>query len=162
MDGVSVADADRESWLGHIAWMPQRPTLIAGTVAGNVRLGAPDASDTEVAAALAKAACAGLDPRRRIAQNGADLSAGERQRVALARCFLRTERGADLLLLDEPTAHLDAQAELHTLAAIRQLSVGRFVLMVAHRRAAIDFADRIVEVGAGIREQRPMTTAALS
>ena len=117
---------------------------------------------TEVAAALAKAACDGLDPRRRIAQNGADLSAGERQRIALARCFLRTERGADLLLLDEPTAHLDAPTELHALAAIRQLSVGRFVLMVAHRPAAIDFADRTVELGAGIPEERPMTSAALS
>jgi ABC-type transport system involved in cytochrome bd biosynthesis fused ATPase/permease subunit len=111
---------------------------------------------------LANAACECLDPRRRIAQNGADVSAGERQRIALARCFLRAELGADLLLLDEPTAHLDAPTEQRTLAAIRELSVGRFVLMVAHRPSAIDFADRTVEVGAGIPEERPMTSAALS
>jgi ATP-binding cassette subfamily C protein CydCD len=162
MNGVSVAEADRQSWLGHIAWMPQRPTLVAGTVADNVRLGAPDATDPEIAAALANAACECLDPRRRIAQNGADVSAGERQRIALARCFLRAELGADLLLLDEPTAHLDAPTEQRTLAAIRELSVGRFVLMVAHRPSAIDYADRTVEVGAGIPEERPMTSAALS
>ena len=162
MDGVSVAEADRQSWLGHIAWVPQRPTLVAGTVAENVRLGAADAMDTQVAAALAKAACEGLDPRRRIAQNGVDLSAGERQRIALARCFLRTERGADLLLLDEPTAHLDAPTEQRALAAIRELSVGRFVLMVAHRPSSIDFADRTVEIGAGTPEGQPMTSAALS
>ena len=153
MDDVSVADAERQSWLGHIAWMPQRPTLVADTVAGNVRLGAPDATDDDVAAAMATAACDGLDPRRRIAQNGADLSAGERQRIALARCFLRAERGASLLLLDEPTAHLDAPTEQRILAAIRQFSVGRFVLMVAHRPSAIDFADRIIEVGAGLRQR---------
>ncbi len=162
MDDVSVAQAERQSWLGHIAWMPQRPTLVADTVADNVRLGAPDATDDEVASAMAAACCEGVDPRRRIAQNGADLSAGERQRIALARCFLRTERGASLLLLDEPTAHLDAPTEQRVLAAIRQFGVGRFVLMVAHRPAAIDFADRIVEIGAGIPEELPVPSAALS
>jgi ATP-binding cassette subfamily C protein CydCD len=150
MNGVSVADADPQSWLGHIAWMPQRPTLVEGTVAGNVRLGAADATDHDVAAAMARAACHGIDPHRRIAQNGADLSAGERQRIALARCFLRAERGADLVLLDEPTAHLDAQTEQRVLAAIREVSVGRFVLMVAHRPSAIRFADRIIEVDTGV------------
>jgi ATP-binding cassette, subfamily C, bacterial CydD len=162
MDDVSVAQAERQSWLDHIAWMPQRPTLVADTVADNVRLGAPDATDDDVAAAMAQAACDGLDPRRRIAQNGADLSAGERQRVALARCFLRTRRGASVLLLDEPTAHLDAPTEQRILASIRQLSADRFVLMVAHRPTAIDFADRIVEVGAGVPEELPLTSAALS
>jgi ABC-type transport system involved in cytochrome bd biosynthesis fused ATPase/permease subunit len=163
MDGVSVAEADHQSWLGHIAWMPQRPTLMAGTVAGNVRLGAPEATDDDVAAAMAKAACASIDPHRRIAQNGADLSAGERQRIALARCFLRTQRGADVLLLDEPTAHLDAPTEQRMLAAIRQLSAGRFVRMVAHRPSAVQFADRIIEVGAATPEGTPpMRSAALS
>jgi thiol reductant ABC exporter CydD subunit len=162
MDDASVAQAERQSWLGRIAWMPQRPTLVADTVADNVRLGAPDATDDEVASAMAAACCEGLDPRRRIAQNGADLSAGERQRIALARCFLRTERGASLLLLDEPTAHLDAPTEQRVLAAIRRFGAGRFVLMVAHRPAAIDFADRIVEIGAGIPEELPVPSAALS
>ena len=162
MDDVSVAHAERQSWLGHIAWMPQRPTLVADTVADNVRLGAPDATDDDVATAMAAACCEGIDPRRRISQNGADLSAGERQRIALARCFLRAERGASLLLLDEPTAHLDAPTEQRVLAAIRRLGVGRFVLMVAHRPAAIDFADRIVEIGAGIPDELPIPSAALS
>jgi ABC-type transport system involved in cytochrome bd biosynthesis fused ATPase/permease subunit len=160
-DDISTAEAERQSWLAHIAWMPQRPTLVADTIASNVALGAADATDDDVASAMAQAACEGLDPRRRIAQNGVDLSAGERQRVALARCFLRTRRGASLLLLDEPTAHLDAPTEQRILAAIRQLSAGRFVLMVAHRPAAIDFADRIVAVGAGISEGLPLTNAAL-
>ena len=162
MDDASVAQAERQSWLGRIAWMPQRPTLVADTVADNVRLGAPDATDDEVASAMAAACCDGLDPRRRVAQNGADLSAGERQRIALARCFLRTERGASLLLLDEPTAHLDAPTEQRVLAAIRRFGAGRSVLMVAHRPAAIDFADRIVEIGAGIPEELPVPSAALS
>ncbi len=111
---------------------------------------------------MTAACCEGIDPGRRISQNGADLSAGERQRIALARCFLRAERGASLLLLDEPTAHLDAPTEQRVLAAIRRLGVGRFVLMVAHRPAAIDFADRIVEIGAGIPDELPIPSAALS
>jgi thiol reductant ABC exporter CydD subunit len=162
INGVTVAEADPQSWLGHIAWMPQRPTLVAGTVAGNVRLGAADATDDDVAAAMAKAACENIDPCRRIAQNGADLSAGERQRIALARCFLRAERGTGLVLLDEPTAHLDAPTEQRVLAAIRQVSVGRFVLMVAHRPSAIRFADRIIDVQAAIAEgDVPMHSAAM-
>jgi ATP-binding cassette, subfamily C, bacterial CydCD len=163
MDGVSVADADPRGWLDHIAWMPQRPTLVAGTVAGNVRLGAADATDHDVAAAMTKAACHNIDPHRRIAQNGTDLSAGERQRIALARCFLRAERGADLILLDEPTAHLDAPTEQRVLAAIRHVSVGRFVLMVAHRPSAIRFADRIIEVRTTDADRYlPIGSAALS
>ena len=149
MNGVSVTDADHHSWLARIAWMPQRPALVAGTVAGNVRLGAADATDADVAAAMTKAACDNIDPRRPITQDGADLSAGERQRIALARCFLRMERGAGLALLDEPTAHLDAPTEQRVLAAIRQVSAGRLVLMVAHRPSAIQFADRIIEVRTG-------------
>jgi ATP-binding cassette subfamily C protein CydCD len=73
MDDVSVAQAERQSWLDHIAWMPQRPTLVADTVADNVRLGAPDATDDEVASAMAAACCEGLDLRRRIANMGRSL-----------------------------------------------------------------------------------------
>jgi ATP-binding cassette, subfamily C, bacterial CydCD len=147
--GVSLAGADHGSWLEQVAWLPQRPTLVDGTVADNVRLGAPDATDGDVRAALAQAACGEISPAHPLAENGADLSAGQRQRIALARCFLRAARGAALLLLDEPTAHLDNATEARVLAAIRGLAAGRCVLMVAHRRAAVDAADRVVDVTAG-------------
>jgi ATP-binding cassette subfamily C protein CydCD len=146
--GVSLADADRRRWLDQVAWMPQRPTLIAGTVADNVRLGAVDATDADVREALALAACDGIAPDRVLVENGADLSTGQRQRIALARCFLRVRRGAALVLLDEPTAHLDTATEARVLTAVRGLATGRCVLMVAHRPAAVDAADRVVGVAA--------------
>lgn len=153
---VTLAEADHASWLRRVAWLPQRPTLIDGTVADNVRLGAPDASDADVRAALAQAAGAEIAPERVLTENGADLSAGQRQRVALARCFLRVARGAELLLLDEPTAHLDAATEARVLAAIQTLSAGRCVLMVAHHPAAVDAADRVVDVTTGTRKRIPV------
>jgi thiol reductant ABC exporter CydD subunit len=146
--GVPLTDADHRRWLDQIAWLPQRPTLIDGTVADNIRLGAPDATDDEVRSALAQAACGEIALARRLVENGADLSAGQRQRIALARCFLRTARGAALVLLDEPTAHLDTVTEARVLAAVRGLAAGRCVLMVAHRPAAVDAADRIIDVTA--------------
>jgi ATP-binding cassette subfamily C protein CydCD len=151
--GVPLKDADQRRWLDQIAWLPQRPTLIDGTVADNIRLGAPDATDDDVGAALAQAACGEIAPGRLLVENGADLSAGQRQRIALARCFLRTARGAALVLLDEPTAHLDTVTEARVLAAIRGLVAGRCVLMVAHRPAAVDAADRVVDVTAGDMER---------
>jgi ATP-binding cassette subfamily C protein CydCD len=153
--GLALADADHSAWLEQVAWLPQRPTLIDGTVADNVRLGAPDATQQDVRAALALAACEEISPHRHLVENGADLSAGQRQRVALARCFLRAQRGAALVLLDEPTAHLDAVTEARVLAAIRRLAVRRCVLMVAHRPAAIDAADRVVDVTSGALKQVP-------
>jgi ATP-binding cassette, subfamily C, bacterial CydCD len=147
--GVPLAGADHGRWLEQVAWLPQRPTFVGGTVADNVRLGAPDATDDDVRAALAQAACEEIAPGRLLAENGADLSAGQRQRIALARCFLRVARGAALLLLDEPTAHLDTVTEARVLGAIRGLAAGRCVLMVAHRPGAVDAADRLVDVAGG-------------
>jgi ATP-binding cassette subfamily C protein CydCD len=153
--GVPLAGADHGSWLEEVAWLPQRPTLVTGTVADNVRLGAPDATHHDVCAALTAAACEEISPTRRLVENGADLSAGQRQRIALARCFLRAARGAALVLLDEPTAHLDTVTEARVLAAIRGLAADRCVLMVAHRRAAVDAADRVVDITAGAPERVP-------
>ena len=154
MDDVSVAEADHQSWLGHIAWMPQRPTLLAETVAGNVRLGAPDATDDEVAISYGESC---LRRHRPSPTDRAERCRPLRGRASTHRaCPLLPAHGArsaSLLLLDEPTAHLDAPTEQRTLAAIRQLSVGRFVLMVAHRPSAIHFADRIVEVRAATPER---------
>jgi ABC-type multidrug transport system fused ATPase/permease subunit len=143
---------DIERWRRHIAWVPQRPYLFSGTVADNVRLGAPDAADEDVWAALrqaeAAAFVAGLPDglATRLGEQGTGLSAGQRQRIALARAFLRD---APLLLLDEPTAGLDADSESAVLAAIERLSAGRTVLLVAHRAASVRSAERVVVLPAG-------------
>ena len=104
-----------------MAWVPQRPHLFARSIADNVRLGRPDATDDEVRAAdgrrrarRRRGAASRRDLDTVLGHDGAGLSAGERQRVALARAFLRD---APLLLLDEPTANLDGRTEEGVLAA---------------------------------------------
>jgi ATP-binding cassette subfamily C protein CydD len=135
---VDLADADPAAWRSRFAWVPQRPYLFAGTVGDNVRMGA----DGDVAGAMA---AAGLDlaPSTVVGEGGAGLSAGQRQRVALARAYLRD---APILLLDEPTANLDAGTEAGVLDALRRLAAGRTVLLAAHRPALLALADRVVDV----------------
>lgn len=123
-----------------VAWAAQRPWTAAASVAENLRLAAPEADDARLRAALD---LAGLDLSldARIGPGGRVLSGGEAQRLALARAALRD---APLLLLDEPTAHLDPEAEAAFLAALRRLAEGRTVLMATHSPAAIAAADRVV------------------
>ncbi|MBW9205594.1 thiol reductant ABC exporter subunit CydD [Mumia sp. zg.B53] len=144
-DGTTydLADIDLASWRSRMAWVPQVPGLLSGTVAGNVRLGARDASDDEVAEALRDAGAPDLSPQREVHEGGANLSAGERRRLAVARALLRVRRaGATVMLLDEPTAGLDTAAEEDVRRALRAADVT--VLVVAHRRALVDDADRVV------------------
>ncbi|MGH1565008.1 thiol reductant ABC exporter subunit CydD [Mumia sp. DW29H23] len=146
-DGTTydLADLDLASWRARLAWVPQVPGLLAGTVGANVRLGAPDASEADVAAALRDAGAPDLDPRREVHEGGANLSAGERRRLAVARALLRVRRGgAAVMLLDEPTAGLDAATEQDVRRALRAARVT--VLVVAHRRALVDDADVVVPV----------------
>ncbi|MES9809502.1 thiol reductant ABC exporter subunit CydD [Streptomyces sp. CS081A] len=148
--GEDLAGLDPEAWRSRIAWVPQRPYLFAGTIAENVRLARPDASDEAVREALRDAGADGfvaelpdgLDTL--LGEDGAGLSAGQRQRLALARAFLADR---PLLLLDEPTAALDGETEAGVVDAVRRLAAGRTVLLVVHRPALLAVADRVVSLG---------------
>ncbi|MEV5509138.1 thiol reductant ABC exporter subunit CydD [Streptomyces orinoci] len=150
VDGMDLASLSPESWRAQVAWVPQRPHLFAGTVAENVRLARPDATDAELREALRAAGALdfvsmlpqGTDTR--LGENGAGLSAGQRQRLALARAFLADR---PVLLLDEPTANLDGETEAEIVEAVRRLARGRTVLLVVHRPALLAVADRVIDLG---------------
>ncbi|GAB7102938.1 thiol reductant ABC exporter subunit CydD [Streptomyces phaeofaciens JCM 4814] len=158
--GVDLAVADLEQWRSRIAWVPQRPHLYAGTIAENVRLARPDADDVAVREALADAGALtfvealpeGLGTV--LGEDGTGLSAGQRQRLALARAFLADR---PVLLLDEPTAALDGETEAEVVEAVRRLAAGRTVLLVVHRPALLGVADRVVRL-ADAESHRPVET----
>ncbi|WPB92156.1 thiol reductant ABC exporter subunit CydD [Streptomyces malaysiensis] len=168
--GRDLASLDPESWRRQIAWVPQRPYLFAGTIAENVRLARPDADDEAVRTALRDADALGFVSvlpdgiETRLGEMGAGLSAGQRQRIALARAFLADR---PVLLLDEPTANLDGETEASVVEAVRRLAEGRTVLLVVHRPALLPLADRVLRLagpeggaGSGAGPGAPVASAA--
>jgi ABC-type multidrug transport system fused ATPase/permease subunit len=158
VDGRPV---DPARWRERVAHVPERPWLLPGTVADNVRLGRPDAGDDDVERALARAHA--LDFVRALPQglhtplgeDAARLSGGERLRLALARAFVKD---APVVVLDEPTSQLDADSEHEVLAALRELAEGRTLVTVTHRDAPLGLHDRLVRLEAGrVVEVRALT-----
>lgn len=149
VDGEELTADTVVAWQRHIAWVPQRPWLAAGSIADNVRLARPDATDAEVWAALERVALgevvaampSGLGTE--LGEDGAGLSAGQRARLVLARAVVADR---PLVLLDEPTAHLDAETEEVILETLQWLARRSSVVVVAHRPTVVELADHVVEV----------------
>ena len=151
VDGVSLQDLDGTDWLRRIAWLPQSPHLFAGSVADNVRFGSPDASDDLIDIALREAGAGFVadlpeGAGTMLGEHGTGISAGERSRLALARALIRR---APILLLDEPTAHLDPITELKVLDTLDSLRGTCTIVIATHRQTVASRADRVVRFDAG-------------
>jgi ATP-binding cassette subfamily C protein CydD len=151
-NGADIATLVPQALARMTAWIGQRPVLFAGTIRENIRFARPEATDDEVveAARLARvdgfAATLPLGLDTHVGEGGYGLSGGQAQRVAVARAFLKN---APLLLLDEPTVHLDPATEAEVLDSIRRLTVGRTVILASHSSAAHSFGGRRLDLRAG-------------
>jgi ATP-binding cassette subfamily C protein CydD len=150
--GRDLAAIALAPWRAQIGWVPQHPHLFAGTVADNIALGQPAASQAAVATAAGLAGAADFIEalpagyQTPLGERALRLSAGQRQKIALARAFLRD---APLLLLDEPAAHLDAASAGQVMTAVRTLMTGRTVILVTHDQGWIGSADTLISLDHG-------------
>jgi ATP-binding cassette subfamily C protein CydD len=152
INGADVNELDLPHWWTQVGWLPQRPALIPGTVRANLELFGPipdldqacrAAGFDEVLASLPD----GLDTR--LGRGGTGLSLGQRQRLALTRVL---GRATPVLLLDEPTSHLNAELEHLALQSIRQRAqAGATVLVVGHRDAVLNIGEHRIQVGGAAR-----------
>lgn len=152
VNGIDLADLSPAAWRARLTWVPQKPFFFNGTVRENLVLGCPAAGEEELVVALADAGATefidrlplGLDTL--LGDRGAGLSGGEQRRLALARAFLRQ---ATLVVLDEPTAGLDAANEQLVGNAVRRLAVGRTVLVISHREETLRQVERVALMADG-------------
>ncbi len=151
-DGVDLKSADPRDWRSKIAWVPQRPTIFAGTVADNLRLSNPVATTEKVERVLG---LTGLDRvvaelpeglETVVGEGGRSLSLGQSQRLALGRALVSD---APLVVFDEPTAHLDEESEDIIASALTELTRDRSCLVVSHRDRPVAAADRVLRLQYG-------------
>jgi len=142
-----LAQVDPQAWRDQLAWVPQSPHLFADCIAGNIKLGKPDASEPEIilasCAAQAHAFIRELPEgyATPVGEGGKGLSGGQAQRIALARALLRN---APLLLLDEPTSSLDRESENLVQTALEEAAKDSTLLVIAHRLNTVQQLDRIL------------------
>ncbi|MGX9393917.1 thiol reductant ABC exporter subunit CydC (plasmid) [Nitrobacteraceae bacterium UC4446_H13] len=152
IDGNELRDLRLDALRGHIALVAQDTYLFNASLADNIRLARPDASEDELQLALDRAALTefvsslpeGLDTN--VGERGVQLSGGQRQRVSIARAFLKN---APILILDEATSHLDAISEKHVRRALDELMVNRTTIAIAHRLSTVRSADIILVMDKG-------------
>ena len=149
MDGADVQGLSLDEVRRHVAVVDDEPHVFATSVAANLRLARPDATDEELASALGRAGLGdwlaglprGLDTR--VGSGGRGLSGGERTRLGVTRAVLADR---PLVLLDEPTAHLDHATATAVLDDVLGATGGRTVVMVSHRPEALDRFDTVLDL----------------
>ncbi len=152
INGRDIADLVPQALSGLTAWIGQRPVLFSGTIRENILFARPEATPEQFSEALRAARVDsfveqlpnGLETT--IGEGGYGLSGGQAQRIAIARAFLKN---APLLLLDEPTAHLDPATESEVLDGLRRLAAGRTVIMASHSAAARGVTGRRLDIRDG-------------
>jgi ATP-binding cassette subfamily C protein CydD len=152
---VDVAEVDPGWWHARVAWVPQHPTIVAATLADNIELLVPGLHTAERDLAAARAGLAQVVAQlpdgwaTRVGEGGVGLSAGQRQRLALTRAAAKVHAGAQVVILDEPSAHLDAGTEALVVRTVQEWAErGLVVIVVAHRAGLLAIADQVVEVSA--------------
>jgi ATP-binding cassette, subfamily C, bacterial CydD len=156
--GTRLDEIDPQEWRERVALVPQHPYLFHGTIAENLRLARPSATDGELEVAATAAHAHAFIERlsdgyaTQVGEGGARLSGGERQRLAIARAFLRD---APLVVLDEPLAQLDPEAETAVIDAIEALARSRTALVITHRPERFAGADVIALDGGRVVEWVP-------
>jgi ATP-binding cassette, subfamily C, bacterial CydD len=150
--GVDLSSCQLDAWRAMIGWVPQHPTLLRDTVAANIRVADPSASESRVDEAAMRAGAAEFIEelpdgyQTVVGDGGRALSPGQRRRIGLARAFLRE---APLVILDEPTADLDPASVAIVSQAMRRLGAHRTVLLIAHRPELVEQADVVLRLCGG-------------